>query len=212
MQAIVRRAATFFGVVLDVRSRVIVIVAALALLLTYFLPLWSLTLYSNQFPEGLVLKIHGHKLEGDKSPSRDDLKEINALNHYIGMRALREEDFTEFRWIPFVIGGLILLGFRVAVMGRMDQLVDLLVLFVYFGGFSLWSFYRKLYLYGHELDPTAAVTVPPFMPPLFGHQTLANFEVYSYPEPGSFVMIFSMLMLGLALVLALRAARKEATE
>ena len=212
MQAIVRRAATFFGVVLDVRSRVVVIIAALALLLTYFLPLWSLTLYSNQFPEGLVLKIHGHKLEGDKSPSRDDLKEINALNHYIGMRALREEDFTEFRWIPFVIGGLILLGFRVAVMGRMDQLVDLLVLFVYFGGFSLWSFYRKLYLYGHELDPTAAVTVPPFMPPLFGHQTLANFEVYSYPEPGSLVMIFSMLMLGLALVLALRAARKEEME
>ena len=212
MQAIVRRAATFFGVVLDVRSRVIVIVAALALLLTYFLPLWSLTLYSNQFPEGLVLKIHGHKLEGDKSPSRDDLKEINALNHYIGMRALREEDFTEFRWIPFVIGGLILLALRVAVMGRMDQLVDLLVLFVYFGGFSLWSFYRKLYLYGHELDPTAAVKVPPFMPPLFGHQTLANFEVYSYPEPGSVVMVFSMLMLGLALVLALRAARKEEME
>jgi len=212
MQAIVRSAATFFGVVLDVRSRVIVIVAALALLLTYFLPLWSLTLYSNQFPEGLVLKIHGHKLEGDKSPSRDDLKEINALNHYIGMRALREEDFTEFRWIPFVIGGLILLALRVAVMGRMDQLVDLLVLFVYFGGFSLWSFYRKLYLYGHELDPTAAVKVPPFMPPLFGHQTLANFEVYSYPEPGSFVMVFCMLMLGLALVLALRAARKEKTQ
>ncbi|MBK7256247.1 MAG: hypothetical protein IPI01_00160 [Ignavibacteriae bacterium] len=212
MQAIVRRAATFFGVVLDVRSRVVVIIAALALLLTYFLPLWSLTLYSNQFPEGLVLKIHGHKLEGDKSPSRDDLKEINALNHYIGMRALREEDFTEFRWIPFVIGGLILLGLRVAVMGRMDQLVDLLVLFVYFGGFSLWSFYRKLYLYGHELDPTAAVKVPPFMPPLFGHQTLANFEVYSYPEPGSVVMVFSMLMLGLALVLALRAARKKEME
>ena len=212
MQAIVRRAATFFGVVLDVRSRVVVIIAALALLLTYFLPLWSLTLSSNQFPEGLVLKIHGHKLEGDKSPSRDDLKEINALNHYIGMRALREEDFTEFRWIPFVIGGLILLALRVAVMGRMDQLVDLLVLFVYFGGFSLWSFYRKLYLYGHELDPTAAVKVPPFMPPLFGHQTLANFEVYSYPEPGSVVMVFSMLMLGLALVLALRAARKEEME
>ena len=43
-------------------------------------------------------------------------------------------------------------------------------------------------------------------------KTLANFEVYSYPEPGSFVMIFSMLMLGLALVLALRAARKEVME
>jgi hypothetical protein len=61
-------------------------------------------------------------------------------------------------------------------------------MFAYFGLFSLWSFYHKLYLYGHELDPTAAVKVPPFTPPMFGHQTLANFEVYSLPAAGSFYM------------------------
>ena len=39
------------------------------------------------------------------------------------------------------------------------------MVFVYFGAFSLWSFGYKLYRYGHDLDPTAAVQVPPFMPP-----------------------------------------------
>jgi hypothetical protein len=109
-----------------------------------------------------------------------------------------------------VLGGLILLALRVVVMGRMYHLVDLLTLFVYFGGFSLWSFYRKLYLYGHELDPTAAVKVPPFMPPIFGHQTLANFEVYSYPEFGSYAMVVSLLLLGTAALLAYRGARDGA--
>ena len=208
MNTLTRRASSFFGIVLDLRSRVAVLFAALALLPAYLLPLWSLTLYANPFPEGLVLGIYSHKLEGKKTPARDDLKEINALNHYIGMRELKEDDFTEFKWIPFVLGGLILLALRVVVMGRMDQLIDLLVLFVYFGGFSLWSFYHKLYLYGHELDPTAAVKVPPFMPPLFGQQTLANFEVYSYPETGSFAMVLSMLLLGAAVLFASRAWRR----
>ena len=58
------------------------------------------------------------------------------------------------------------------------------MLFVYFSGFSLWSFGYKLYRYGHDLAPTAAVQVPPFMPPMFGYQQIANFEVYSYPARG----------------------------
>jgi hypothetical protein len=154
-----------------------------------------MTLYSNQFLEGLSLDIYSYKLEGVKTPNRDDLKEINALNHYIGMRPLKEEDFTEFKWIPFVIGGTILLALRAVVIGKMDKLIDLFVMFSYFGLFSMWSFYHKLYLYGHELDPTAAVRVPPFTPPMFGHQTMANFEVYSFPSLGSYFMALVPLLL-----------------
>ena len=52
----------------------------------------------------------------------------------------------------------------------MADLVDVLVLYLYFALFSLWSFGYKLYSYGHNLAPTAAVKVPPFMPPIFGLQ------------------------------------------
>lgn len=188
MQKLIDKASSFFETQIDLRSRLIILLAALMLLPTYFLPLWNMTLYSNQFPDGLVLNIYSSKLEGGKTPNRDDLKEINSLNHYIGMRALREDDFTEFKWIPFVIGGAILLALRVVVLGKMSKLVDLFVLLTYFGLFSLWSFFDKLYLYGHQLDPTAAVKVPPFTPPMFGHTTMANFEVYSFPDLGSYFM------------------------
>ena len=208
MRSFIRKANVFFETPLDLRSRIVVLAASLLLVPTYFLPLWEISLYSNQFPDGLVVGIYSHKLEGGKSVNRDDLKEINALNHYIGMQPLMQEDFTEFKWIPFVIGGVILLGFRAAVQGKMSKLADLFVLFTYFGLFSLWSFYDKMYLYGHTLDPTAAVKVPPFTPPLFGHKTMANFEVYSYPDWGSYLMAVVPLLLLLAVWLSTRSWKK----
>ena len=208
MQKLVERATSFFATPIDLRSRVIIAVAAAMLLPTFWFPLWNMTLYSNQFPDGLVLNIYSSKLEGGKTANRDDLKEINALYHYIGMRALKEDDFTEFKWIPFVIGGVMLLALRVVVLGRMTKLVDLFVLFTYFGLFSLWSFYHKLYLYGHDLDPTAAVKVPPFTPPIFGHVTMANFEVYSFPDVGSYFMAVVSLFLLVAMWLSRKAWSK----
>jgi hypothetical protein len=108
----------YFETPLDLRSRVLIFLAALVLIPTYFLPLWEMTLYSNQFPEGLELDIYSYKLEGGKSEYRDDLKEINALNHYIGMKPLVDDDFTEFKWIPFVIGATALLALRALVVGK----------------------------------------------------------------------------------------------
>ena len=201
----------FFEIPLDLRSRILIFVAALMLIPTFFLPLWQMTLYSNQFPEGLELDIYSSKIEGVKTQNRDDLKEINALNHYIGMRPLVDDDFTEFKWIPFVVGATALLALRALVLGKMEKLVDLFTLFTYFGGFSLWSFHHKLYLYGHNLDPTAAVKVPPFTPPLFGHQTMANFEVYNYPALGSYFMAAVPVFLLAAMWLSYRTWKRKQT-
>ena len=147
----------------------------------YFFPLWNLTMFAPQYPDGLRLDIYTHTLVGGNDGQ--DIKEINLLNHYIGMHDLANEDFTEFKWMPFVIGALgAAVPARRGATARSMALVDVTMLFVYFGAFSLWSFGYKLYRYGHDLAPTAAVKVPPFMPPMFGYQQIANFEVYSYPR------------------------------
>ncbi len=199
MQKYLTKAISFFEIPLDMRSRILVLLAALMIVPSFFTPMWKMTLYSNQFPEGLRLDIYSYKLDGGKSANQDDLKEINSLNHYIGMRPLLSDDFTEFKWIPFVFGGTILLALRVVIMGKMSKLVDLFVMFSYFGLFSLWSFYYKMYIYGHELDSTAAIKVPPFTPPMFGHQTMANFEVYTYPSTASFFIAGMPVLLLLAM-------------
>jgi copper chaperone NosL len=207
MKTLFERANRYLNLPLDLGPRGILLVAALLLVPTYLLPLWKLTMFAPQYPEGLRLGIYSYKLEGGNAGQ--DIKEINVLNHYIGMKDLVAEDFTEFKWMPFVIGALALLLLRTAVLGKLATLVDLFVVFTYFAAFSLWSFGYKLYRYGHDLAPTAAVKVPPFMPPVFGHKKLANFEVYSYPAAGSYALAAVALLLAAALWLAWRESRAE---
>ncbi|MCZ2146829.1 MAG: hypothetical protein LC126_03530 [Bryobacterales bacterium] len=198
----------FFDRDLTLASRILIIAGVVLLLPVYLAPMYSMTLISNQFPDGLELHIYASRLEGGKTPARDDLREINTLNHYIGMRPLLESDFSEFKWLPLAIGAFAVLALRAVVIGKMSKLVDVVVLFVYFGLFSLWSFYDRLYQYGHNLDPTAPVKVQPFTPPLFGTQQIANFTVTTVPEIGSYLMVaFSMLLIAAVWHSARQAAR-----
>ncbi len=199
----------FFEQSLPIGSRLMIVLGSIALIFVFFLPLWNMTFFSNQYLDGLELNIYISRLEGGKTVNRDDLREINTLNHYIGMRPLLESDFGEFVWLPFAVGGLILLALRAAIIGKMSKLVDVFVIFVYFGLYSFWSFYSRLYQYGHNLDPTAAIKVEPFTPPLFGTQEVGNFTVYSYPEAGSYVMVAFGLFIAAAILWAWWVHRRE---
>jgi hypothetical protein len=205
--AVLDESARFFHEPVGIRPRLLLALSAGLILVAYFLPLWNLTMFAPQYPKGLRLDIYDHALVGGHGGQ--DLKEVNALNHYIGMHDLAAEDFTEFKWMPFVLGGLALLYLRAAVLGTVKELVDAVVLFFYFGAFSLWSFGSKLYVYGHNLSPTAAVKVPGFMPPMFGYKKIANFEVYSYPKPGTYVLGVVVLLLLGAMWLAWRGRRRS---
>jgi hypothetical protein len=207
MRAFLERSNRLLEVPLDLTPRLCLVGSAVLLVAALSQPLWNLTMFAPQYNEGLRLDIYAQRLQGGNGGQ--DLKEINLLNHYIGMRDLVDEDFTEFKWMPFAIGVLALLFLRSAAHGTMAALIDSVVLFGYFGLFSLWSFGHKLYLYGHELAPTAPVKVPPFTPPIFGYQKLANFEVYSYPAAGTYLMAGVALLACLALFLTWRGARRK---
>ncbi len=208
MSSFLNRTNRFLNYAAGATPRALVLVAALALVLTYITPLWNLTMFAPQYPDGLTMDIYSYRLQGGHN--NQDVNEINILNHYIGMRDLTDEDFTEFKWMPFVIGALGLVLLRTAVYGSVGALVDVTVLFTYFGLFSLWSFAYKLYVYGHSLAPTAAVKVPPFMPPVFGFKQIANFQVYSYPQAGTYAMAAVFVLLFAALFLAWRDFRRSA--
>ncbi len=207
MRAVVARVNRLLDSPLDLGPRLLLLLACVALAPAYLTSLYDMTMFAPQYPQGLRLHIYSYKLDGGNAGQ--DLKEINVLNHYIGMRNLEAQDFGEFQWMPFVIGILGLLFLRAAVHGKLAHLVDVLVLYCYFGLFALWSFAYKMYSYGHNLDPKAAVRVEPFTPPLFGYKQLANFEVYAYPGPGSYGLAAAALLLCAAFVLARRQWRRE---
>ena len=210
MSDFLEKETTFFEQPLTLKSRILILVAVLVLVPTFFLPLWNMSFYSNQYTDGLVMHIYSYQLEGGKTPNRDDLREINSLNHYIGMRPLLESDFSEFTWVPLVIGLLMILALRAMVLGKMSNLVDVFVLFTYFGLFSLWSFYHRLYMYGHNLDPTASIKVQPFTPPVFGSKQIANFMVNSFPGPASYALIAFAVLLLLSILLSAKRTKGNA--
>ena len=92
---------------LDVAPRTALIVAALLLLPCYLFPLYDMTMFAPQYPDGLRLHIYSYKLQGGNGGQ--DMKEINLLNHYIGMKDLDSAEFTELKWIPFAVGAFGLL-------------------------------------------------------------------------------------------------------
>jgi copper chaperone NosL len=209
MRAFIEKSRRFLELPLGVAPRACLLAAAFLLLPSYLFSLYDMTMFAPQYPEGLRLHIYSYRLDGGHEGQ--DVKEINVLNHYIGMRDLATDDFTEFKWIPFVVGALALLFLRAAVHGKMAHVVDVLVLYLYFGAFALWSFAYKMYWYGHHLSPGAAVRVDPFTPPLFGFKKLANFEVYAYPGLGSYALVLVAAALACALVIGWRQGRPRAS-
>src|SRR5690242_13298675 len=212
MSDFLEKETTFFEQPLTLKSRILILVAVLVLLPTFFFPLWHMSFYSNQYTDGLMLHIYSYQLEGGKTPNRDDLREINSLNHYIGMRPLLESDFSEFTWVPLVIGLLMILALRAMVIGKMSNLVDVFVLFSYFGAFSMWSFYHRLYMYGHNLDPTASIKVQGFTPPFFGTKQIANFTVNSFPGLASYALFAFALLLLIAILLSAKRLKAKTNE
>lgn len=198
----------WLGQVLSPRARVAVLGAGVLLVVAVFFPLWKITMFANQFPEGLRLSIYAHQLVGGNGGT--DLQGINILNHYIGMREIHAADFVEMKFIPFVLGIFLLLSLRTAVFARVGNVVDLLVLFAYFSAFSLAAFGYRMYSYGHQLSPEAPIKVAAFTPPVFGHQRIANFDVYSYPGPGSVLLILFVVALAAVLFFETRRIKRQA--
>ncbi|NJL13205.1 MAG: hypothetical protein HC913_09545 [Microscillaceae bacterium] len=176
-------------------SRLLVALAALSLLATYFLPIWLIELYAPQYPEGVAMTIHIDHLEGD-------VEKINGLNHYIGMKHIKAEMFPEFTYLPYIVGAFIGLGLLVALFRCRWMLLTYAGLMVAGAVVALADFYLWGYDYGHNLDPTAALKIEgmSYQPPLIGYKKLLNFEAYSLPHYGGLVVTFAG---GLVLLLSL---------
>jgi copper chaperone NosL len=194
---LLRREFRFLHKPLNFWSRLLLLAAAVAIAVSIFFPLWKMHLVAPQYSDGLDFWIYPYKIQGG-GLNGQHLAEINNLNHYIGMKPIEQADFLEMRWMPFVFGLIILLILRSVVFGEMSNVVDLFVVYSYFGTFSIASFWYRLYTYGHNLDPHAPMRIKPFTPLLIGVKQIANFREASFPMLGAYLLCFSVLLILLA--------------
>ena len=172
------------------RSRILILVASLALGLLYVLPMWTIELEAPQYPEGIGMVIRLNTIEGQKE---HDLKNINGLNHYIGMKPIEPDSIPELRIMPVVVAVLLLTGIGVAVLGRRRLLYAWTLGFLAVSLVGLADFWKWEYDYGHDLDPTAAIQVPgmSYQPPLIGSRQILNFTAHSWPGAGGWIAILA---------------------
>ena len=165
---------------MSIISRILVALGALALIIAYFVPVWSIYLVAPQYPEGLSMQIWLNKITGQ-------VEIINGLNHYIGMKHINESMFPEFKFLVFILGAFILYALVIAITGNRKLLLGYLVLSALGAGAALYDFYRWGYDYGHNLDPTAAIQVPglSYQPPVIGHKKLLNFDAAAITDSGT---------------------------
>lgn len=186
-------------------SRIAIALAAIAMLGSYFFPLWRIDLWAPQYPEGLAMMIWHNKLSGD-------VEIINGLNHYIGMRHIKEEMFPEFKILPYLIAFFVAFGLVVAGLGKRRILIAYLATMVVAGIGALVDFYRWGYDYGHNLDPNAAIKVPgmAYQPPVIGYKSMLNFGAYSIPDIGGWIFITAGVVVALALIYEIYMDKKAA--
>jgi copper chaperone NosL len=165
--------------------------AGVLMLLALAVPIWHVHLWAPQYPEGMDLWIHARTLSGN-------LQNINILNHYIGMKPISVEAFTEFVWMAPALGGLGGLILASALAGRREAVPAAWGALFAFNAFMVWDLHRWMYAWGHELDPHAAITIAGFTPPALGFKHIANFYVTSYPSYGGVLVVLATILGGLA--------------
>ncbi|MDX9750689.1 MAG: hypothetical protein RBT71_06375 [Flavobacteriales bacterium] len=180
-------------------SRITIALCALSLLVLLVVPIWRIDLIAPQYPEGLYLQIFDDRFEGN-------VDQINNLNHYIGMAEIHNEMFQEFVYLPKIIVVLAVLGVVAAVWGKRILLFAGLVTLSLFGAWALWRMWDWGYEYGHNLDPRAAIQVEDmaYQPPLIGHKQLLNFDAWSTPDIGGWILFGVMGLLAGVYFLELR--------
>jgi copper chaperone NosL len=183
----------------------LLVIAAVALTLSLLLPYWSITLHAPQYPRGLTVQAYATRLTGD-------VREVDGLNHYIGMMELNDAARLERAVAPVAVPAIALLALAsLWVPGRWVWLAIapiLLYPFVFLADLFAW-----LYHAGHSLDPTAALSssIKPFTPRLLGEGTIGQFSTVATLGIGFYVALGAAL-LTLVVTLAQRWAATHAVE
>jgi len=184
--------------------RRLIFVAAIVLLPVLFvpsLPVWQMSLFAPQYPEGMRIVIYPNTIKGD-------LDKVNTLNHYVGMHAITPHDFKEFAYLPLSLTLFGLMALMAALANRRDVALIGWLAFTLFAAVMFKDYADWLYRYGHDLDPRAALKLDAFTPPLIGFKKMANFRVWSMPAAGSYLLGVAWL-LGPVIALLDLAARKK---
>ena len=194
------------------RSKIIMIIAAILPLFLFVFPMWNITLEAPQYPEAIGMDIWINKIT-DHNPH--DIKNINLMNHYVGMKDIPEH-LEEFDIFPPIIITMVVLGLIIGIVAKSKLYLAWFIVMSLLGTAGMYDFYTWEYEYGHELNPKAAIKFMDedgnpmaYQPPLIGTKKILNFTAHSYPMLGSYFLFAGMFLAPVAFLIARKEERKK---
>ena len=173
------------------------ITGAIFLLALFFFPLWNIALEAPQYPDSIGMDIWINKIT-DQEPN--DIKNINLMNHYVGMKDIPAE-MEEFKIFPPVVITMAVLGLIIGFLGKRKLYLVWFVVMSMLGAAGMYDFYLWEYDYGHNLSEHAAIKFldaegdpMAYQPPLIGNATILNFVAKSWPRAGAYFLFTGMLL------------------
>jgi len=173
--------------------------AAILLAVSVFLPYWKMTLLAPQYPGGLSVQVFVNRMTGD-------VREIDGLNHYIGMRPLEEAAQLE-RAVSIVAISVVSLLLISAVFvhtkwAALLAMPALLMPFTFLADMYFWMRH-----FGTNLDPRAPLSsaIKPFVPPILGEGKVGQFRTIAAFEPGLWLAFLAVALIAAGLYMHRRA-------
>ncbi len=160
-------------------------VARIMLLVSIFFPYWHMELEAPQYPNGLFLTAYVNNLT-------EDVKEIDGLNHYIGMRSLKEAAAFERSASVYLMIAMVLMV-EVAAFVHSKWAVLLAIPVIGFPVGFLVDLYFWMRHFGLNLDPHAPLSnsVKPFVPTVLGEGGIGQFKTYAELGTGYWLAVAS---------------------
>jgi hypothetical protein len=188
----------------------ILVIAAVLIIVSMRYPMWYMYLDSNNFPKGIGMSIWAtHPGDPEDIAQLDGgLKEVNVLNHFIGMKEISKETMQIFSVLPVVLVIAAVACVVAAFIRKKWATSALIILFAMISTGGLFALVYSLYSFGHYLDPTAAIKIDPFMPGIYGEHKLAQFTTYSNFYWGTYLLVIAFLLIVEAWVIDIISSRR----
>lgn len=184
-------------------TKMLLLLGTIVFAISHFFLWWELRLVAPQFPQGLFIQATSFEIQDSPKTQFNDIREVDGLNHYIGMMSLGDAAKLEMSIaVPAIIVFILLGVVAVVWKAKWASLLTIPIVlfpFVYLADLAYWLWYA-----GHNLDPTAAITLESFTPRVLGTGMIAQFSTVAAFRPGWYIALAAAIICLLAIVLSVK--------
>lgn len=184
----------------------ILLTAAGLLIGSVFFSYWNIVLRAPQYPKGLSVDVYVNKLEDMRS-----VREVDGLNHYIGMIKLTDAAAIERAISVYAIVAIAVLAAVSTFLPSRWKTLARLPIVLYPVVFVI-DLFAWLYYAGHSLDSRAALSssISEFTPHIFGTGVIGQFKTEASFQTGFWLAVAAAVLAIVAIALDWRARRHVA--